>query len=64
MLCLNCTRSTDEIPEEPEALKKIAEEMSKRYPVVLYCRERKGVVVGNPDKPTQRIDECEFFEAV
>jgi len=64
MLCSNCIHSTEEIPEKPEELREIAEEMSKRYPVVLYCSREKVVVVGNPEKPTQRIDECEFFEAI
>jgi len=63
MLCLRCVHAKGEIPATPKRLGEIAEEMATRYPVVAFCSIKEVIVVGNPDRPTQIVDECKFFEA-
>jgi len=63
VLCTRCASSSTEIPEEMEELKPIREEMSRAYPIALYCSHHKAIVVGDPASPAKRVDECEFFTA-
>jgi len=63
MLCLNCLHAEKEVPEDVEELAKDMEKWAEQYPVVIYCAARKVIVVGNPELPTQRVDECNDFAA-
>jgi len=36
--------------------------MKKMYSIVIYCKAKKSVVVGNPDKKTQAVTECPHFQ--
>jgi len=75
MLCLNCVHASEEVPNTvektvegvttniSEELEKVMAEMEKVYPTVVYCAAWKAVVVGTPELPTQRVDECEYFTA-
>lgn len=37
-------------------------DVAGRYPVVKFCLKRLTWVVGNPDRPTQVVRQCEYFE--
>lgn len=37
-------------------------DIARRYPVVKFCIKKLTWVVGNPQRPTQTIRQCEYFE--
>jgi len=75
VLCLRCVYASREVPEVVEAkrdeetvniseeLRELMEEMSEVYSATLFCAKLKAVVVGNPEHPAERIDECKDFVA-
>jgi len=61
-------KNTGLIPEDVEyndfitALEQQREIMKKYYDVVVYCKLKKSLIVANPDRKTQTVDNCEQYE--
>jgi len=71
MICLRCRNRLDPVrvameqdvgAEQAQALESIAAEMKRLYPIVIYCKALKSIVVGNPAKRAQSVTECQYYE--
>jgi len=54
-------KSEEERKRRAEMLMNMVKDMKRLYSVVLLCKARKAVVVGNQGIPTQSITTCKLF---